>query len=200
MRWVFCFFWLLTFPLQAQEQRAPYVHHLELGALQGSDDFGIRVNPSLKSLHGVQFHPNHLFGFVLGLDVYPQVAIVPFGMGWRGTMNPEQRTSWMAGMDLGYGSMVMEEKMVTEWNQHTWFEGGLMAHPTAGIRVKNKGNTAWSFLLGYKHQSARFYQGLPVSGNVNPVPNPSNPSDWISFRKDRIKYHNLTFSVGLLFL
>ncbi|MCC5936401.1 MAG: hypothetical protein JJU34_03905 [Lunatimonas sp.] len=200
MRWIFCILWLLTFSLHAQERGAPYVHHLELGVLQGSDDFGTRINPSIKSLHGVQFHPNHSFGFLLGLDVYPLAAIVPFGMGWRGTLHPEKKTTWMAGMDLGYGSMVLEKKMVTEWNQHTWFEGGLMAHPTVGIRKKNKGKTAWSFLFGYKHQSANYYMGLPVVGVVNPTPNPSNPSDWSSLRTDRIRYRNLTFSVGLLFL
>ncbi|WP_209330592.1 hypothetical protein [Lunatimonas salinarum] len=200
MRWLVCIVWLITLPLLAQERGAPYAHHLQLGVLQGSDELGTRISPTLSSLHGVQFHSNHLVGFTLGLDVYPQVAIIPFGMGWRGTLNPEKKTTWMGGFDLGFGSMILEERIVTEWNQHSWFEGGLTVHPSIGFRVKNKGRTAWSFLLGYKQQSANYYVGQPLPGNTGTLPNQSDASGWSSLRTDRIRYRNLSFSVGLLFL
>jgi hypothetical protein len=200
MRWVIAFLYIWSAPSWAQEKGAPYVLHLELGASMGSDEVGIRVNQSIKTLHAVQFHPNHLFGFILGADSYPLLTVVPFGVGWRGVLDPLQKTSWMAGMDLGYGSTVLEKKMESEWNNLSWFEGGLMAHPTVGLRIKNKRNSAWSFLMGYKHQSSRFYQGLPSANTTVQTPSLSNPADWIYLRKDQITYRNLTVAVGLIFL
>lgn len=192
---------LLTLPWigVAQTARSPYVHHLEIGASKGRDEVGTRFNPSLKSLHGVRILPHHVMGFVIGLDPYPLATTIPFGVGWRGTLHPEKKFSWTSGMDIGYGSTVLEKKEISEWNQHTWFEGGLMAHPTVGFRIKNKEKSAWTFQFGYKHQQISYYQGTPSADPWIGVPNPSNPDHWNYIRRDKIMYRNLTFAVGLLF-
>jgi len=180
-------------------QNLPYVNHLETGVLIGQVDGGDRVNFSLQSLNGVRINRNHDFGFIIGYDRYPGANIVPFGMGWRGTLRPENKVSLFAGFDLGYGSMVLERKTISEWNEHSWFEGGLMIHPTAGLQFRKRKSSTMTFSMGYKRQDTAYYVGTPVNDPWMEFPSPANLDDWQNMRKDDIILRSMSVKLGFIF-
>ena len=180
-------------------QRLPYVNHLETGVLIGQDAGGDRVNFSLQTLNGVRINKNHDFGFLIGFDRYPGAMILPFGMGWRGTLRPENKVSLFAGLDLGYGSMILERKLVTEWNQHSWFEGGLMAHSSLGVQFRKRKSSTMTFSLGFKRQETAYFEGNPVNGPWIEYPSPSNPDHWQYLQKDDIILRSMSVKLGFIF-
>jgi len=183
----------------AVSQTLPYVNHVETGVLIGQDDSGDRVNFSVQSFHGFRIDSNHDFGFVVGFDRYPGAKIVPVGMGWRGTLRPENKVSLFAGFDLGYGSMILERKMVTEWNQHSWFEGGLMVHPAAGLQFRKRKSSTMTFGVGYKRQNTTYFDGTPVNDPWLEIPSPANPDHWQYIRKDDIILRSMSVKLGFIF-
>lgn len=180
-------------------QNLPYVNHLETGLLIGQVNDGDRSNFSLQSLHGVRINENHDFGFLIGFDRYPGAKIIPFGMGWRGTLRPANKVSLFAGLDLGYGSMLVERKEVSEWNQHSWFEGGLMVHPSAGFQFRKRKSSTMTFSLGYKRQEITFFEGNPINDPWLEYPSPSNPDHWQTLRRDAIVLRSMSVKLGFIF-
>ncbi|WP_158860137.1 hypothetical protein [Lunatibacter salilacus] len=180
-------------------QNLPYVNHSEVGVLIGQVEDGDRVNFSLQTLHGVRINQNHDFGFLVGFDRYPGAKIVPFGMGWRGTLRPENKVSLFAGFDLGYGSMILERKIISEWGQHSWFEGGLMVHPTVGFQFRKRESSTMIFSLGYKRQGTTYFVGSPINDPWLDFPSPSNPDHWHSIRKDEIILRSMSVKLGFIF-
>ncbi|MEX2565191.1 MAG: hypothetical protein WD431_04560 [Cyclobacteriaceae bacterium] len=175
------------------------MHHLEMGALVGSDEFGPRVNFSFQTFHGLRFLPRHEFGIVVGIDEYSPLTLLPFGMGWRGWLFPEEKISAYAGLDAGFGFTALEKKEVTEWNEHRWYEGGGMFHPSLGIRLKTKKQHHWTLSLGYKRQVVSQFSGTPLSGTFPKNPDPRNTEDWNYIAKDRITFNNVVYKIGFLF-
>lgn len=180
-------------------QNLPYVNHMETGVLIGQGDTGDRTNFSFQSLHGVRINQHHDFGFLIGFDRYPGAKIIPFGMGWRGTLRPENNVSLFAGFDLGYGSMIAEKKMVSMWGQHSWFEGGLMVHPSAGFQFRKRKSSTMTFSLGYKRQGITYFEGSPINDPWLEFPSPSNPDHWQSIRKDNIILRSMSMKLGFIF-
>lgn len=180
-------------------QNLPYVNHSEMGLLIGQAEGEDRVNFSLQTLHGVRINKNHDFGFLVGFDRYPGAKIVPFGMGWRGTLRPENKVSLFAGFDLGYGSMILERKMISEWGQHSWFEGGLMVHPTLGFQFRKRESSTMTFSVGYKRQGTTYFVGSPINDPWLDFPSPSNPDHWNSIRKDEILLRSMSVKFGFVF-
>jgi hypothetical protein len=181
-------------------QHLPYVSHWETGILIGQADGTDRANFSIQSLHGFRINNIHDFGILVGFDRYPGAMIMPFGVGWRGTLRPENRVSLFAGMDVGYGSMVLEKKMVSEWNQHSWFEGGLMVQPSVGMQFRKRKSSTMTFSLGYKQQQTNYFEGNPINDPWLEYPSPSNPDHWQNFRKDEIFFRSMSVKLGYIFL
>jgi hypothetical protein len=196
---LFATVWLLICLSDGFSQSLPYVNHLESGVLVGKVDGENRVNFSLQSLHGVRINQYHDFGFLIGFDRYPGAKIMPFGMGWRGTLRPENKVSLFAGFDLGYGSMILERKMVTEWNQHSWFEGGLMTHSSVGLQFRKRKSSAMTFSLGYKRQNTTYFEGNPINDPWLEYPSPANPDHWNFLRKDEIILRSMRMKLGFIF-
>lgn len=180
-------------------QNLPYINHTEIGVLIGQDEGGDRVNFSLQSLHGVRINQNHDFGFLIGFDRYPGAKIIPFGMGWRGTLRPENKVSLFAGFDLGYGSMLLERKIISEWGQHSWYEGGLMVHPTVGFQFRKRESSTMTFSLGYKRQGITYFVGNPINDPWLEFPSSANPDHWDSIRKDEILLRSMSVKLGFIF-
>jgi hypothetical protein len=162
----------------------------------GKDAYGRRANFSIQTLQGVRFHRNQEFGFILGLDKYPGMSVMPIGMGWRGIIYPQNWFSWYGGLDLGYGSSLLEAKEVSDWGLHSWYEGGIMYQPSIGFRLRSNGNSTFTVSLGYKHQVAHHFEGMPTEDPWRERLDPHAPDHWLNLRRDRIVYRNLSIKVG----
>ncbi len=187
---------LLACPIICSGQALPYIHHTEIGVLMGKDAFGQRGNFSVQTLHGVRFDRHQEMGFLIGLDSYPGISIMPIGMGWRGIVYPQNWFSWYGGFDLGYGSTIMEQKEISDWGHHSWFEGGIMYRPSIGFRLRSNGYSTLTFSLGYKHQVAHHFEGVPTADPWRERLDPRDPSQWINLRRDRMVFRNLSIKVG----
>ncbi|MFC4873056.1 hypothetical protein [Negadavirga shengliensis] len=198
-RLLFLLFLWLACPQVSWGQASPFVHHTEIGLLMGRENGNNRANFSFQTFNGVHFNSHHEMGFVIGLDHYNPLTLVPFGMGWRGILTPQNSFSFYTAIDIGYNSTMLEKKAVHDWNVHEWYEGGLMYHPAVGFRVKNKNSTQWTFSIGYKRQIANYYMGSPINDPWGDSPDPGNPNDWSYLQRDKIIFNNVVYKIGLLF-
>lgn len=195
---LFLILWI-TCPLYTWGQAPSFVHHSEVGLLTGQDDWGPRVNFTFQTFNGIRIHPHHEFGFVTGIDQYGSLSLVPIAMGWRGILNPESKIALYAAFDLGYGSTLFEKRQITEWNQHQWYEGGLLYQPAFGLRFKNRKERFWTVSIGFKKQVSYQYTGMPLSGNGPNNPDPRNAGDWNYISRDKITFNNLVYKIGFQF-
>ncbi len=186
-------------------QTNSFFNQTEFGPMFGrvqswDDNFDTRINFSIQTFNGVRVDPDHAVGLLIGLDSYPSLRIMPIAFGWRGFMNSSKRHVPYAGLDIGYGSAWLEKRITTQWGE-TWYEGGLLIHPSIGIKRKAKhGNHHFTWSIGYKRQHAFFYEANQI------VPNPiqfenSNmlPPGYQSIREEAYAFNNLTFKWGIIF-
>ncbi|WP_194777670.1 hypothetical protein [Pararhodonellum marinum] len=180
-------------------QNMPFVNQTEIGVQRGSNEFANRTNFTFQTFNGVRINPYHEFGFFIGMDTYPGLHLMPLGMGWRGILEKERKFSPYLSMDIGYGSTLLEKMELDEWNRHSWYDGGMLFHPSIGLRKKTKGKTQLSLSFGYKFQTVHYYEGNPLTGSLPSGANRTDPSHWSYLQASRLQFHNLVLKMGLVF-
>ncbi|MBM3426077.1 MAG: hypothetical protein FJX97_03710 [Bacteroidetes bacterium] len=208
--------WILVFLISwcsvhlATAQEKATLTQLELGLLGGkskalwSDETQNRLNFSFSAFHGKEIKPNHYLGFNLGVDAYPEISLIPIGLGWRGFLGDDVGPRWMGGLNAGFGTTFLEERERTEWSS-TWREGGVYFHPFLGVTLPaKKGNWALTSSLGFKWQPSSLFEGTHSQPEIRPKIHPfwtraSLPEGFNSLNKVTTHFQSLSFQVGILF-
>lgn len=194
---------IYSFLGEAYSQEKTFFSQTEVGASFGKvktdfEGYTTRVNFSFQTLNGVWINKYHATGFLVGVDTYPNLTLMPLGLGWRGFMDKGKRHSLFAGMDLGAASAMLEKREETEWTE-SWYEGGLFLNPSIGIRRQSKkGKHASVLSIGYKRQEANFYEGSKEIG-FSSFRDASLPPGFISVRKEEYVFNSLVLKWGLIF-
>lgn len=182
-------------PLISKGQDLPFVNHTEIGLLTGTDNFGPRTNFTFQTFNGLQIHRKHHLGFVTGLDQYGNYSVLPLALGWRGVLNPQNRWQVYGGVDIGYGSALLEKVEINEWDQHHWRKGGRIAQGTLGFRYKTKKANFWTVSVSLKQQISYFYIGNPARLS----PDRNRMEDWSYYEEDKVTFNNLVYRIGYWF-
>lgn len=190
----------------AVAQEKVYFNQTDLGFLWGKGQknwdgkYLNRTNLSVSTFHGAYINRHQVVGFSVGFDEYEQVNLLPLALGWRGFLGKENRPNLFAGLDIGGGAAFLEKKEVTEWTKN-WYEGGMMIHPSVGIKLPaKKGKWNLSASLGYKRQEASYFQGnLDRSGNQRTSTNGKLPPGFSSLSETAYLFHSLVFRMGVMF-
>ena len=168
--------------LAAAQEKATLTQ-LELGLLRGKS----------KTLWSEEIENN-----------YPDVRLLPIGLGWRGFIGDDIGSKWMGGLNTGFGTTFLEKRERTEWFS-TWHEGGVYFHPFLGISMPaKKGNWALTASIGYKWQPSSYLEGSHSQSETQPKIHPfwtrdALPEGFSSLNKISTQYHSLSFQVGILF-
>lgn len=197
------FILLSGFSGMAQENN--FFSQTEIGPMLGrvkvwDGNHDLRVNFSLESFNGVKVNPNHAIGLLLGLNSYPDIKLMPIAFGWRGFKENGKRTSPYAGIDIGYASAWLEKRTVNEWSEQ-WYEGGFLFSPSLGIKRNSKnGKRAYTWSLGYKRQSAFYYDGIKSGiGNLSNAAESRLPRGFNSVREESYIFNSLLVKWGIIF-
>lgn len=182
-------------PLISNGQDLPIVNHTELGLLTGTDNFGPRTNFTFQTFNGVQLSSRHAVGFVTGLDQYGNYSVLPLALGYRGVLNPQNRWQVYGGVDIGYGSALLEKMEINEWDQHHWRKGGRIAQGSLGFRYKTKKANFWTVSVSLKQQISYFYIGNPARLS----PDRNRVTDWNYYEEDKVTFNNLVYRIGYWF-
>jgi hypothetical protein len=194
----------------AAAQEKATLTQLELGLLRGksktlwSEETQNRFNFSFSAFHGKEIKPNHYLGIHLGFDNYPDVRILPIGLGWRGFIGDDIGSKWMGGLNAGFGTTFLERRERTDWSS-SWQEGGVYLHPFLGVGMPaKKANWALTASIGYKWQPSTYLEGSHSQSETLPKIHPfwtraALPEGFNSLNKISTQYHSLSFQVGILF-
>lgn len=194
----------------AAAQEKATLTQLELGLLRGksktlwSEETQNRFNFSFSAFHGKEIKPNHYLGIHLGFDNYPDVRILPIGLGWRGFIGDDIGSKWMGGLNAGFGTTFLERRERTDWSS-SWQEGGVYLHPFLGVGMPvKKANWALTASIGYKWQPSTYLEGSHSQSETLPKIHPfwtraALPEGFNSLNKVSTQYHSLSFQVGILF-
>lgn len=205
---MFLFSWCSVQLATAQENKK--ITQLELGLLGGkskilwSEETQNRLNFSFSAFHGKQIISNHYLGIHLGYENYPDIQLLPIGLGWRSFLGDEVGPKWMGGLNAGFGTAFLEERTRTDWSS-TWQEGGVYLHPFLGVTLPaKKGNWALTSSVGYKWQPSSYLEGTHSQPETRPRIHPfwtraALPEGFNSLNKVSTQYHSLSFQVGVLF-
>jgi hypothetical protein len=192
----------------AQENKR--ITQLELGLLGGkskilwSEETQKRLNFSFSAFHGKEIKPNHYLGIHLGYDNYPDIQLLPIGLGWRSFLGDEVGPKWMGGLNAGFGTAFLEERNRTDWSS-TWHEGGVYLHPFLGVTLPaKKGKWALTSSIGYKWQPSSYLEGTHSQPETRPKIHPfwtraALPEGFNSLNKVSSQFHSISFQVGVLF-
>jgi hypothetical protein len=192
----------------AQENKR--ITQLELGLLGGkskilwSEETQNRLNFSFSAFHGKEIKPNHYLGIHLGYDNYPDIQLLPIGLGWRSFLGDEVGPKWMGGLNAGFGTAFLEERNRTDWSS-TWHEGGVYLHPFLGVTLPaKKGKWALTSSIGYKWQPSSYLEGTHSQPETRPKIHPfwtraALPEGFNSLNKVSSQFHSISFQVGVLF-
>jgi hypothetical protein len=192
-----------SFLEKAYSQEKPFFNQTEIGTSFGSlktdfEGYTTRVNFSFQTLNGVRINKYHATGFLVGIDTYPSLTLIPIGLGWRSFLDKGKRHTLFAGMDLGAASTMLEKRVETEWTE-SWYDGGLFINPSIGIRRKSKkGKYTCAWSLGYKRQEASFFEGNKEVGFTS-FRDPSIPPGFTSVREEEYIFKSLVLKWGLIF-
>jgi hypothetical protein len=205
---IFLLSWCSLQLATAQENKS--LTQLELGLLGGkskivwSEETQNRLNFSFSAFHGKEIKPNHYLGIHLGYENYPDVQLLPIGLGWRSFLGDDVGPKWMGGLNAGFGTTFLEKRERTEWSS-TWREGGVYFHPFLGVTLPaKKGNWALTSSIGYKWQPSSYLEGTHSQPETKPKIHPfwtraSLPEGFNSLNKVSSQFHSISFQVGVLF-
>jgi hypothetical protein len=98
-------------------------------------------------------------GLTAGFDYYRANIITPLAAGFRSTLLPSRRISPIGNFDIGYGFLWKSDSDKAQKLDKT---GGMMANPSAGIRIKlaNDGS-ALNINVGYRIQKSKLINNIP---------------------------------------
>jgi hypothetical protein len=202
----FLIFFIFFSYVKGLAQERVYFNQTEIGFIWGKGqkdwegNYLNRTNLSVSTFHGVYINRHQVVGFSIGYDQYDEIKLLPMALGWRGFIGKEKKPNLFAGLDIGGGTAFLEKRDVTEWYTN-WYEGGMMIHPSVGVKLPaKKGNWNLSVSLGYKRQEASFLEGyLDRSGNSNMPENSNLRPGFSSLNETSYLFHSLVFRMGLLF-
>lgn len=204
-----CIFSWWFIPIATAQEKSR-ITQLELGLLGGksrtlwSEETQNRLNFSISAFHGKEIKPNHYLGIHLGYDNYPDVQLLPIGLGWRGFHGDDVGPKWMGGLNAGFGTTFLEKRERTEWSS-TWQEGGVYFHPFLGVTLPaKKGNWALTSSIGFKWQPSSYLEGTHSQSGSRPKihpfwTRPLLPEGFNSLNKVTTQFQSLSFQVGVLF-
>ncbi|MEK0442334.1 MAG: hypothetical protein RL403_1312 [Bacteroidota bacterium] len=204
-----CIFSWWFIPIATAQEKSR-ITQLELGLLGGksrtlwSEETQNRLNFSISAFHGKEIKPNHYLGIHLGYDNYPDVQLLPIGLGWRGFLGDDVGPKWMGGLNAGFGTTFLEKRERTEWSS-TWQEGGVYFHPFLGVTLPaKKGNWALTSSIGFKWQPSSYLEGTHSQSGSRPKihpfwTRPLLPEGFNSLNKVTTQFQSLSFQVGVLF-
>lgn len=213
MKYSILIFIFLTFWCSAQfaaAQENATLTHLELGMFGGkskilwSEETQNRLDFSFSAFRGKEIKPNHYLGIHLGYDSYPDVQLLPIGLGWRSLLGDEIGPKLMGGLNAGFGTTFLEKRARTEWSS-TWREGGVYFHPFLGVTLPSKkGNWALTSSIGYKWQPSSLFEGNHSQPETRPKIHPfwtraKLPDGFNSLNKVTTHFQSVSFQVGVLF-
>ncbi|SFT86415.1 hypothetical protein SAMN04489724_2414 [Algoriphagus locisalis] len=196
---------LLLINLEGLAQEKIYFGQTEIGLLVGrgvaqwDGNHENRTDLTLMSFHGARISRNHVVGFSVGLDQYDGVPILPFAFGYRGFLGKEGKPKLFGGVDLGYGSAILEEKVKNEWSE-SWYRGGLLFSPSVGVSFPaRKGNTALTFSIAYRRQDFSYFQGNLAGTGAQTIVSDQLPPGFISLNETEHLYRSMVFRVGIMY-
>ncbi len=204
-----CIFSWWFIPIATAQEKSR-ITQLELGLLGGksrtlwSEETQNRLNFSISAFHGKEIKPNQYLGIHLGYDNYPDVQLLPIGLGWRGFLGDDVGPKWMGGLNAGFGTTFLEKQERTEWSS-TWQEGGVYFHPFLGVTLPaKKGNWALTSSIGFKWQPSSYLEGTHSQSGSRPKihpfwTKPLLPEGFNSLNKVTTQFQSLSFQVGVLF-
>ncbi len=204
-----CIFSWWFIPIATAQEKSRSTE-LESGLLGGksrtlwSEETQNRLNFSISAFHGKEIKPNHYLGIHLGYDNYPDVQLLPIGLGWRGFLGDDVGPKWMGGLNAGFGTTFLEKQERTEWSS-TWQEGGVYFHPFLGVTLPaKKGNWALTSSIGFKWQPSSYLEGTHSQSGSRPKihpfwTRPLLPEGFNSLNKVTTQFQSLSFQVGVLF-
>ena len=206
---VFCLILFIFFSyVKALAQDRVYFNQTEIGFLWGKGqrnwegNYQNRMDLSVSTFHGVKITGNHVLGFSVGYDQYDQINLIPIALGWRGFLGKENKPRFFGGLDFGGGSALLEKKETTQWST-SWYEGGMLIHPSVGFKLPaKKGNWALSVSLGYKRQQVSYFQGFLDGSSLSsfaPTLNSRLPGGFSSLNETNYLFHSLVFRMGVMF-
>lgn len=189
---------------EAYSQEKTFFSLTEIGTSFGKikttdfEGYTTRVNFSFQTLNGVWINKYHATGFLVGVDTYPNLTLMPIGLGWRGFLNKGKRHTFFAGMDLGAASAMLEKRVETELTE-SWHEGGLFVNPSIGIRrLSKKGKHSSVLSIGYKRQEASFFEGAKDQG-FSSIQSTYIPPGFSSIFEEEYIFQSLEVKWGLIF-
>jgi hypothetical protein len=193
----------LSFKSLAQEKK--YFGQTEIGILFGKTEEQWdgnqeeRTDLTLLTYHGMKITRSHVVGFSVGLDQYDGIAILPLAFGYRGFLGKEGKPKIFGGIDLGYGSAMLEKREETEWSK-SWYRGGLMFSPSVGFSFPaRKGNSALSLSVAYKRQDISYFQGILTGPGAQTIVSTQLPPGFSSLSKTENLYRSFVLRAGLMF-
>jgi hypothetical protein len=189
---------------QGHAQQKAFINHTDFGLTFGQvkvweGNYDPRFNFTFQSFNGARINTNNAVGFLIGVDTYPNLTLMPLAFGWRGFLEKGKRTSPFSSFDLGYGSAWMEKRTVNEFSEQ-WYEGGFYLSPAFGIkRNSKKGSHSFTWSLGYKRQYASFYDGIKDLSFGNSRISNDLPPGFSSVRKEAYIFNSLFIKWGIIF-
>ncbi|WP_339864055.1 hypothetical protein [uncultured Algoriphagus sp.] len=196
---------LLLINLDGMAQNKVYFGQTEIGLLTGRSpeqwdgNTERRTDFTLMSFHGAQIFKNHVVGFSVGLDQYEDISIIPIAFGYRGFLGKEGKPKIFGGLDLGYGSAMLEKREETEWSK-SWYRGGLMFSPSVGCSFPARnGNSALSLSVAYKRQDITYFQGSLANLGTQTIASDQLPPGFSSLNQTENLYRSIVFRIGIMY-
>ncbi|MDX2245320.1 MAG: hypothetical protein SF052_00985 [Bacteroidia bacterium] len=107
--------------------------------------WGPEAVPTLQYRMGYRFHHLLNVGAGTGLDPYNRGLITPFFLDIHGELEKKRiAPHYFANVGYGVGSSSTWGTLV--------FDGGLMGHAGAGLKLSTRSRNEWYFTVGYKFQ------------------------------------------------
>ncbi|WP_192349061.1 hypothetical protein [Algoriphagus sp. Y33] len=191
--------------LEGFAQKKIYFGQTEIGFLRGRSqeqwdgNHEKRFDASFMTFHGAQVVKNHVIGFSLGLDQYDEISILPIALGWRGFLGKDGKPRIFGGFDLGGGTAILEKKVSDEWSK-SWYEGGFLVSPSAGLSFPSKkGKSALSFSFAYKRQEVSQFHGVLSRSGTQTATSDRLPSGYSSLTENNFIYRSFVFRLGLMY-
>ncbi|TXE10283.1 hypothetical protein [Algoriphagus aquimarinus] len=195
----------LLFSVTCVAQEKLYFGQTEIGFLVGNSEEKWdgnrqrRIDVSFMTFHGAHITKNNVVGFSLGIDQYDEISVIPITLGWRGFLGKDGKPKIFGGLDIGGGSTILEKKVSDEWSK-SWYEGGSLISPSAGISFPSKKDkTALSFSFAYKRQQISHYWGTRIQPGSQVIANDKLPPGYNSLTENNFLFRSFVFRAGLIF-
>ncbi len=140
----------------AYDSKVAYSSYYPYPYYYGDDQYS---NFTFQHYSGYNIHKAVSAGFTAGFDYYRANIITPLSFGIRSTLLPSRRISPIANIDAGYGFLWKNDN---DKSQKLDKEGGIMANPSAGIRIKlGEDGSSLNINVGYKIQKSKLENNIP---------------------------------------